>query len=164
MRSVTDFDQPHKGIPLILAIENEARTSGDVLSSLGPRMGMSETAWVALLNQRRPVESLTREQLLKIAHYLQRPLIYVMSLAELVRPEDFVFERTVGQELNDCYELLRKDQTFAVHAPDEEAWNSTPLQTKVLVAILFGRFLERDIVSRAAIASPVYEKGRLAQG
>jgi hypothetical protein len=161
-----DF-HPDSGVLLIQALQKAAETCGDDLADLGARMRMTESSWISFLNRRRSVETLTRTQLKAMADYLGRPLVYVMSLAELVRPEDFVSELSVAQQLNEMYERLRLDQTYGVFTPSAEQWNDTPYAAKVLIALMYGRLSERDIIGPTQIVQAVRDASkdgkRLAQ-
>lgn len=141
-----------RGFLLLQVIRQEAEAKGDLFRHIGPRLGMSDSAWIALINQRRPMESLSREQFKKIAEYLERPMIYVLSLAEMVLPEDFDFEPSSQRVLNETYHRIRQDQVCALFCPSPEDWDKTPRSTQLLVTLLYGRMIDRQLLGPIEIA------------
>ena len=141
-----------RGFMLLQVIRQEADAKGDSFRHIGPRLGMSDSAWIGLINQRRPMDSLTRQQFKKIAEYLERPMIYVLSLAEMVLPEDFDFEPSSQRVLNETYQRIRQDQACAIFCPSPEDWDKTPRSTQLLVTLLYGRVIDRQLLGPIEVA------------
>ncbi len=144
-----------RGFMLLQVIRQEADAKGDIFRHIGPRFGMSDSAWIALINQRRSMESISRDQFKKIAEYLERPMIYVLSLAEMVLPEDFDFEPSSQRVLNETYQRIRQDQACGLFCPSPEDWDKTPRSTQLLVTLLYGRMIDRQLLGPIEVAKIV---------
>lgn len=137
---------------LIAAIRQQADSNGDDVAEVGPeRFGLSPASWLGLLNNRRSPQTLTRNQLAKMATYLGRSYVYTLSLANLITPDDFGFKATDRSILNNVYTLIKSNDGLGVLL-SAQAWDDTPRETQILVAILYGKLIKHALIPPVELA------------
>lgn len=150
-------DSLPRGIALVQAIEAEAAARGLDPKDLGERFELQPSYWAAILQRNRSCQGLARRRLQHIADFLNSSLINVMSLAELVQPQDFVITSTIDDQLNAAYLKFKSDPQWLSIAPSPEAWDQTPREVKVAFVLVYERLFGEQLIAKLAVVATVIQ-------
>lgn len=139
------------GAALVMAIEVEARRRGDDARDLADQFDLKQVTWDAVLDGKRPIQGLHFQQLESIANYLEKPFVHVLALAELLRPEHFVVERSVEDLLNLVYLKFRGDPFWSSVCMSEAEWEAAPRAVRIAFALLYNKESGGDLMEQARI-------------
>jgi hypothetical protein len=140
------------GSGLISAIQEQARIQGLTVSQVAARFELATSYWFAICNGGRSIQALQRHRLKLIATFLGKPYVEVLSLAEILEPEDFIIPQTIDDQLNLVYLKLKSDSVWAPLVPDEEVWDNTHRTVKLLLVVFYERLFNMSILDKAQIA------------
>lgn len=146
-----DSMQVVPGAALVMAIEVEARRRGVDPRDLASRFELKQQTWDSVLDGKRPIQGLHFQQLEAIADFLEKPFVHVLALAELLKPEHFVVERTVDDMLNLVYLKFRGDPFWSSVCMSESDWEAAPLSVRLAFALLYNRESEGQLLEQAQI-------------
>lgn len=158
----TTADKVVRGATLIQAIQEEAQRQGLAVKEVAERFELAPSYWFSMCNGNRSIQALARHRLKLIAKFLNKPYIEVLSMAELVEPEDFIIPQTIDDQLNLAYLKLRADSMWSPLVPTEEVWDSAHRTMKILTIALYERLFGVSILDKAKItqhAKPADESG-----
>lgn len=144
-----------RGAALIQAIQEEAKVQGLSVKQVAERLELAPSYWFSMCNGNRSIQALHRQRLKHIAKFLGRPYIEILSLAELVEPEDFIIPQTIDDQLNLAYLKLRADSMWSPLAPKEEVWDAADRSLKILLVALYERLFSISILDKAKITQYV---------
>jgi hypothetical protein len=150
-------DEPLKGTALVQAIEAEAERRGLDPKDLGEVFELQPSYWGAILQRNRSCQGLAKRRLQKVADFLNSSVINVMSLAELVEPQDFVITSTIDDQLNAGYTKFSSDPQWLAIAPSPEAWDNTPREVKVAFILVYERLFGEQLIAKLKVVSTVVE-------
>lgn len=141
-----------KGSYLIDAIAHEAVNQGVDILGLYDRFGFTETYWKAIVNGHRSISNAAQARLELIAEFLNRPLIQVLNLAEVLEPRHFFAPGTIDDDLNQVYKAMLEDRHWSsfVIAPDR--WDALDRDAKILITMLYQEATSRHLKAQFAIA------------
>lgn len=150
MPSMTE-EKVVRGAALIHAIQDEAQRQGLSVKEVAERFELAPSYWFSMCNGNRSIQALHRHRLKLIAKFLAKPYIEVLSLAELVEPEDFIIPQTIDDQLNLAYLKLKGDSTWAALVPPEAVWDATARPMKILAIALYERLFTVSLLGKAQI-------------
>lgn len=150
-------DSLPRGIALVQAIETEAERRGLDPKELGERFELQPSYWAAILQRNRSCQGLARRRLQHIAEFLNSSLINVMSLAELVEPQDFVITSTIDDQINAAYLKFKSDPQWLSIAPSPEAWDRTPRDVKVAFILVYERLFGEQLIAKLKVVATVLQ-------
>jgi len=142
-----------RGIALVQAIETEAERRGLDPKELGEVFELQPSYWAAILQRNRSCQGLARRRLQRIAEFLNSSLINVMSLAELVEPQDFVITSTIDDQLNAGYLKFKSDPQWLSIAPSPETWDRTPREVKVAFILVYERLFGEQLIAKLDVVA-----------
>ena len=87
-----------------------------------------------------------------IAEFLEIPRVSVMALGEVVQPEDFIVEQSLGDQLNGVYMQMALDPAWSTLVPKAEVWDAADESTKLLVATMYQAVLQASMLEKATSA------------
>lgn len=148
-------DKVIRGAALIHAIQEEAQKQGLAVKQVAERFELAPSYWFSMCNGNRSIQALHRHRLKLIARFLNRPYIEVLSLAELVEPEDFIIPQTVDDQLNLAYIKMKADSMWSPLVPKEEVWDSANRGMKILLVAFYERLFSVSILDKARISHSV---------
>lgn len=142
-----------KGSYLIDAIAHEAVNQGVDILSLYDQFGFTETYWKAIVNGHRSISNAAQARLELIAEFLNRPLIQVLNLAEVLEPRHFFAPGTIDDDLNQVYKAMLEDRHWSsfVIAPDR--WDALDRDSKILIAMLYQEATSRHLKAQFSVAA-----------
>ena len=149
-----DEDTPStevRGTALILAVQEEAKRQSLSVSELAERFELATSYWFSICNGNRSIQALARHRLKLIAKFLARPYIEILSMAELVEPEDFIVPQTIDDQLNLAYIRLQSDSMWSPLVPNEETWDAADRRMKILAIALYERVFNVSMFEKANI-------------
>ena len=144
-----------RGTALIQAIQDQAQIQGLTVKQVAERFELAPSYWFSMCNGNRSIQALHRHRLKLIAKFLGRPYIEVLSLAELVEPEDFIIPQTIDDQLNLAYLKLKADSLWNPLVPKEEVWDAADRGLKILVVAFYERLFSTSILDKARITQYV---------
>jgi hypothetical protein len=152
--SKPDSDAPGslKGSYLIDAIAHEAVIQGVELLSLYDRFGFTETYWKAIVLGHRSISNAAQARLELIADFLNRPLIQVLNLAEVLEPRHFFAPGTIDDDLSHIYKAMLEDRAWGSFVIPPDRWDVLDRDVKILIAMLYQGATSRDLKAKFAIA------------
>jgi transcriptional regulator with XRE-family HTH domain len=145
-----------RGVALIQAIQEEAQAQGLTVKQVAERFELAPSYWFSMCNGNRSIQALHRHRLKLIAKFLARPYIEVLSLAELVEPEDFIIPQTIDDQLNLVYLKLKADSMWNPLVPKEEVWDAADRGLKILLVSFYERLFSISILDKAKITQYVH--------
>lgn len=151
----TTADKVVRGASLIQAIQEEAQRQGLAVKEVAERFELAPSYWFSMCNGNRSIQALARHRLKLIAKFLSKPYIEVLSMAELVEPEDFIIPQTIDDQLNLAYLKLRGDSMWSPLVPTEEVWDTADRTMKILTIALYERLFHVSILDKAKITQHV---------
>lgn len=143
--------QGGEGYALVDAIIAACKVKGLDPKTLHETFEMQPTYWASILSGGRSIQSMQRKRLLAVAKFLGVPLATVMSLAELLQPEDFMVLQDSGDQLDLAFSKLKADPYWSTFAPSEASWDRTPRDTKVCMLLMYERLFGEELVAKAKI-------------
>lgn len=126
-----------KGALLLDAIAHEAVIQGVRIESLGERFGFADNYWMSIVNGHNSLAASAKARLEKIADFLHRPFVEVLSLAEYLEPQHFLVRSTLEDELNLVYTSICGDRRWATYAMTPEKWDALDIDAKILISFLY---------------------------
>lgn len=145
-----------RGAALIQAIQEQAQIQGLTVKQVAERFELAPSYWFSMCNGNRSIQALHRHRLKLIAKFLGRPYIEVLSLAELVEPEDFIIPQTIDDQLNLAYLKLKADSMWNPLVPKEEVWDAADRGLKILLVAFYERLFNISILDKAKITQYVH--------
>lgn len=139
------------GAALVMAIEIEARHRGVDARDLAQRFELKQQTWDSVLDGKRSIQSLHFQQLESIADFLEKPFVHVLALAELLKPEHFVVERSVDEMLNLVYLKFRGDPFWSSVCMPEADWESAPRSVRLAFALLYNKESGGELLEQARV-------------
>jgi hypothetical protein len=125
------------GQALVQAIKERAMEQGLNVGQTAAVFQLSPSYWASICSGVRPVQALRHARLRRMADFLGRPFIEVLSLAELVEPEDFIVHQTIDDRLNAVYRLMKADSLWSALVPKEDVWDQADRQFKLMLARMY---------------------------
>jgi transcriptional regulator with XRE-family HTH domain len=150
------------GWALVDAIKKEAESRGMPLDEVAQRFEIAYSYWQSLASGHRPIQSLHPSRLRAIAEFLGRSYIEVLSLAELVTPEDFVIPQSIEEQLDLAYVTMRADNYWSTLVPGEQEWNAASRAMKILAVALYERLFQVTLLERAKVFTLALARGEPA--
>lgn len=150
----TATDVP-RGIALVEAIEAECKSQGIEPRDVALRFELQPSYWSQILTRNRSIAGLARPRLERVAQFLGKSVIEVMSLAEIVEPSDFVVRTTLNDQLNQAFVKFRADPMWAPLAPKPESWDRAPQDLKVAFVFLYERLCGEELLAKSSIRATV---------
>lgn len=144
-------DKVIRGAALIQAIQEQAQLQGLTVKQVAERFELAPSYWFSMCNGNRSIQALHRHRLKLIAKFLGRPYIEVLSLAELVEPEDFIIPQNIEDQLNLAYLKMRGDMMWSPLVPKESVWDAADLGLKILLVAMYERLFNISILDKAKI-------------
>lgn len=144
-------DKVIRGAALIQAIQEQAQLQGLTVKQVAERFELAPSYWFSMCNGNRSIQALHRHRLKLIAKFLGRPYIEVLSLAELVEPEDFIIPQNIEDQLNLAYLKMRGDMMWSPLVPTESVWDAADLGLKILLVAMYERLFNISILDKAKI-------------
>ncbi|MBK6616203.1 hypothetical protein [Ottowia sp.] len=163
MPSATE-DKVVRGAALIHAIQDEAQRQGLSVKEVAEKFELAPSYWFSMCNGNRSIQALHRHRLKLIAKFLAKPYIEVLSLAELVEPEDFIIPQTIDDQLNLAYLKLKGDSMWAPLVPTEAVWDATARPMKILAIALYERLFTVSLLNKAQITQFVHAEDAVGEG
>lgn len=156
----TDTDGALKGSYLIDAIAHEALNQGVDINDLYERFGFQETYWKAIINGNRSISNAAQARLELIAEFLNRPLIQVLNLAEVLGPHHFFAPGTIDDDLNLVFKTMLEDRRWSTYVMPPERWDALDRDAKILITLLYQEATNRNLKAQFAIAEITREPAR----
>ncbi len=156
----TDTDGALKGSYLIDAIAHEAVNQGVNINDLYERFGFQETYWKAIINGNRSISNAAQARLELIAEFLNRPLIQVLNLAEVLEPRHFFAPGTIDDDLNLVFKTMLEDRHWSTFVMPPERWDALDRDAKILITLLYQEATNRNLKAQFAVAEVTREPAR----
>lgn len=138
-----------RGLALSEEIKKKMTTTGTGPVEVSALFGHSPSYVNSLLNLNRPWDGTPRDTKKKIAKFLGVPLISVLMLGGIVEPEDFIYEDTIEDSLNNAFSAIKSHPTWGSFCKTKTEWNSLPLNARILIALLYEKTMEVEIIQKA---------------
>lgn len=154
-------DKVIKGAALIHAIQEEAQKQGLAVKQVAERFELAPSYWFSMCNGNRSIQALHRHRLKLISKFLNKSYIEILSLAELVEPEDFLISQNIDDQLNLAYIKMKADSMWSPLVPKEEVWDSADRGMKILLVAFYERLFNISILDKAKVNrnAPVATEG-----
>lgn len=146
------------GLALSEELRKKIDATGMGATEFATMIGMSPSYTSSLLNGSRPWDGTDRKTKEKVAKFLGIPLISVLMLAGIIEPKDFVFDDSIDTSLDNAYGGLKTHPVWGAFCRKEE-WNSLPMNTKILVALLYEAATGNEIIKKSRMIQ-VVEKAK----
>lgn len=140
-----------RGSALARAIEERANELGLSQKLTAEQLGFSEAYYTLLLSGQRWFGSVDEEKLRNISEFLDLPFAAVYMLAEVIQPKDFYRASTVEKQVDAAFKVMARDKRFIPAMPNQEQWNETPLEVRLLCAILYQDVSGKDLLEKATL-------------
>lgn len=138
-----------RGLALSEEIKKKMSATGTGPVEVAALFGLSSSYTASLLSLSRPWDGTTRDTKKKIAKFLGVPLISVLMLGGIVEPDDFIYEDTIEDSLNNAFSAIKSHPTWGTFCKTKTEWNSLPLNTRILIALLYEKTMEVEIIQKA---------------
>ncbi len=146
----TSFVGPQfPGSELIRLLAEKADADDLTAYELAERLGMTY-AYLLMLSrgpkhrEHRKVQDLSMPQLKRMANFLERPLMDILVLAELVKPEDQYVAVDLEQRVDSVWRRWLEDPVWGRLAPLSAGWKKTPFADRVRMAALYDHLAHRQ--------------------
>ncbi len=143
------LERGYPGLALSEEVRKKAEEQGISSVDFAGMIGLSPSYTNSLMGGSRPWDGTDRATKLKIAKFLGVPLINVLMLAGIVEPSDFMCDDSIDALLDSAYIAIKSDKTWGGLCPSKEEWASLPSATRILIAILYERATEKEILKKA---------------
>lgn len=108
------------GYKLIWMINQAATAQQLTQQELSEIFGMAASTVSYLLTARKDIRKLDKSVFIKIAKWLELPVLSVLMLAEQITPEDFYSDKTsMDEAINRATKLILSDPDWGAYAPRE---------------------------------------------
>lgn len=121
-------------------------------------MGVTTIYWNSMCNGHRKIKSVGKDKLQRIGEFLGIPTVQVMILADYFEPTDFYAKRSLEDELKIVLETMQADPNWVALAPSKAEWEQLPVNTKILLALLFERESGRSFMGKLQMEHPALAK------
>ena len=121
-------------------------------------MGVTTIYWNSMCNGHRKIKAVGKDKLERIGEFLGIPTVQVMILADYFEPTDFYAKRSLEDELEMVLQAMRTDPNWIALTPSKEEWVQLPVNTKILIALLFEREAGRSFMSKLQMEHPALAK------
>jgi transcriptional regulator with XRE-family HTH domain len=121
-------------------------------------MGVTTIYWNSMCNGHRKIKSVGKEKLERVGEFLGMPTVQVMILADYFEPTDFYAKRSLKEELGMVLEAMLADPNWVSLSPTRDEWEQMPVNTKVLIALLYEREAGRSFMSKLQMEHPALAK------
>jgi transcriptional regulator with XRE-family HTH domain len=121
-------------------------------------MGVTTIYWNSMCNGHRKIKSVGKDKLERVGEFLGIPTVQVMILADYFEPTDFYAKRSLKEELDMVLEAMLGDPNWVSLSPTRAEWNEMPVNTKVLIALLYEREAGRSFMSKLQMEHPALAK------
>ncbi|MBV0881488.1 XRE family transcriptional regulator [Noviherbaspirillum sp. L7-7A] len=121
-------------------------------------MGVTTIYWNSMCNGHRKIKSAGKEKLERVGEFLGIPTVQVMILADYFEPTDFYAKRSLEDELEMVLQAMQADPNWVSLTPSKEEWAQLPVNTKILIALLFEREAGRSFMSKLQMEHPALAK------
>lgn len=144
------MNEKQPGLALVAALREECQRQGKHISHLASPLGLAPTYWAAICNGVRSIRPLTEKKAAcrVFADFLRLPSITVMSLAEIVLPEDFVVEQSLADQLNSIYLQMSADPLWSTIVPKPVAWDEADEGMKLLIVSLYQANVQQSMFEK----------------
>jgi hypothetical protein len=141
---------PHiRGMKLIQAVLERADDLGIDSVELAEKLGYTEPYWKAFVRGSRWIGAVGTDKLQLIADFLQKPLLTIYILAEILDANSFIYKESLEKVFSDTYKRLIEHEALRIFAPDEKSWRETPEATKLLCVYLVARLMNEELIDLA---------------
>lgn len=131
--------------PLAVAVRDRVRQRGITMKAAAREMGLTYSHLMALCSGARRFGGVRRDRMMRIATFLEVPVITCYLLGGEFSSSDFVVEQSLTGRLALTLAKLRADPEWSALAPSEAAWESWPEPARTLVALLYERGCQEDL-------------------
>lgn len=143
------------GGALINLIRERAREESRDNKWLANLMGLSYPYANSILAGAKPIGAIPRERLSAIGSWLGIPAVQVYLLAELMEPKDFFVETSLEDRLMHVYKTMGSDPDWRGFMPSIEEWNSSPLNMRLALSIMYERASEKTLLEKAKMVKVI---------
>lgn len=143
-----------RGGALFTAIQQRAEALGLERHEIADALGITYPYLLALSAGKRPVSGLSEDKFRRIAQFLERPLIEVLMLAEVLYPEDFIqytSAETLERELEVAISSMRANPQWGMLAPSPEEWQGLSLASRIGIVLLWERVQGQELLRKARL-------------
>lgn len=144
-----------KGGRLIADLWRKMHENKQSPKNLASELGVTYVYLMALARGEKSVPGIDRRVIEACARYLEVPVSQVYLLADIIRPEDFFIEHSLDQKLAATYRTMRESPIWRGYTPSEATWNGLPLEVRLLVAAMFDRLRQKEILEGDMLAHQV---------
>lgn len=141
--------QPARGAALGAAIRKKLEEKEMIVGDFASSIGLSSSYTTSLLSSDRPWDGTDREVKLKIAKFLEVPLINVLMLAEIVEPTDFLIDDRIEPMLDRAFHAIKGDQMFGTFCNNLAEWHRLPHNIRILIALLYEKVNTVELLEKA---------------
>lgn len=140
----------HENHPLIRALEERCRDLGvSTLDMCVDHLGISRVYLGNLMSGNRDISKVSLDLLRKMSKFLNRPLPEVEVLSGVKTVEDYFVANPLEQRLDHIYKMITTDPSIGFLAPSNPLdWDATPLQIKLMVALMYEKMVVADLIER----------------
>lgn len=142
------------GLALSEELRKKMDASGMGAIEFAALIDLSPSYTSSLMNGSRSWDGTDRETKEKVAKFLGIPLISVLMLAGIVEPKDFVFDDSIAASLDNAYGGLKSHPVWGAFCVREE-WDRLPLNTKILISLLYEKATGTEIIQKARMIQVV---------
>lgn len=121
-------------------------------------MGVTTIYWNSMCNGHRKIKSIGKEKMERVGEFLGIPTVQAMILADYFEPTDFYAKRSLDDELRIVLETMQADPNWVALTPSKAEWDQLPVNTKILIALLFERESGRSFMSKLQMEHPALAK------
>ncbi len=137
-----------EGEALIEAIRARANELRMDVREVADRVGVSYVYMTSLLSGGRRFGGLDDDKKRALAKFLGLPMVQVLVLCDSLRAEDFAVEQDLGDRLRLSFRKLQMDPVYCVTAPTSEEWEQMPISGKLMLALLYERVADEEIIRK----------------
>lgn len=140
-----------RGRMLSDAIRDKMDERGMSAADFATAIGLSQSYTNSLLNSGRDWDGTPLEVREKIASFLGIPMISALMLAEIVEPRHFVYDDSIDASLQNLFGAIRAHPVWGGFCRSKERWDAMALDHKILIALLYERAMEVEILKKARL-------------
>ena len=124
---------------LMSKLWEQAAANNESLPELAEKLDISYPYLMALARGERPTEKIDRVHLVSAAKYLNLSVGQVYLLAGALTPEDFIFEPTKDEKMQQVLLAMRNDPLWTAYVPNKNVWQHADPSVKLLICLLYER-------------------------
>lgn len=149
------MNEQKPGLALVAALREECEVQGKQIGHLAALLGLAPTYWAAICSGSRSIIPLVEKASAcrLFAEFLRVPRITVMSMAEVVLPQDFVVDQSLDDQLNSVYVSMARDPLWASLVPRPATWDTAETSMKLLIVSLYQSALQASMLQKAGKAA-----------